>query len=143
MEALNSFMTEASVMKELKDTLWLIRSVFTEYRKQICSTFLHATFTMLRKRCRYSKDSAGNCMFKAKNENARTKVWNMFKVNNRSGVFIVNFDYISHLALVSLLLTLTMQTATEELCKKLWTWLGRRYKLQLHTVGQQLWQPGI
>ena len=49
MEALNSFMTEASVMKELKDTLWLIRSVFTEYWKQICSTFLHTTFTMLRK----------------------------------------------------------------------------------------------
>ena len=36
----------------------------------------------------------------------------MFKVNNkwrRSGVFIVNFEYISHLALVILLLTLNMQ----------------------------------
>ena len=41
----------------------------------------------------------------------------MFKVNNktperhhwrRSGVFIVNFDHISHLALVFLLLTLNM-----------------------------------
>ena len=40
----------------------------------------------------------------------------MFKVNNkdtrrkrRSGVFIVNFEHISHLVLVFLLLTLNMQ----------------------------------
>ena len=36
----------------------------------------------------------------------------MFKVNNkdtRSGIFIVNFEHISHLVLVFLLLTLNMQ----------------------------------
>ena len=37
----------------------------------------------------------------------------MFKINNkdrrRSGVFIVNFEHISHLILVFLLLTLNMQ----------------------------------
>ena len=40
----------------------------------------------------------------------------MFKVNNKvtrttplAGIFIVNFEHISHLALVSLLLTLSMQ----------------------------------
>ena len=39
------------------------------------------------------------------------KVWNMFKVNNKdtcSGVFIINFEYVSHLVLVFLLLTLNM-----------------------------------
>ena len=44
-------------------------------------------------------------------------VWNMFEVNNkdterrqwrRFGVFIVNFEHISNLALVLLLLTLNM-----------------------------------
>ena len=39
------------------------------------------------------------------------QVWNMFKVNNKDtrtmpGVFIVNFEHISHLVLVFLLLTL-------------------------------------
>ena len=33
----------------------------------------------------------------------------MFKVNNRSGIFIVNFEHISHLVLVFLLLTLNKQ----------------------------------
>ena len=37
----------------------------------------------------------------------------MFKINNkdrrRSGIFIVNFEHISHLILVFLLLTLNMQ----------------------------------
>ena len=35
----------------------------------------------------------------------------MFKVNNKdtySGVFIINFEYVSHLVLVFLLLTLNM-----------------------------------
>ena len=43
-------------------------------------------------------------------------MWNMFKINNkgtrttrRSGVFIVKFEHISHLALVFLLLTLNMK----------------------------------
>ena len=40
------------------------------------------------------------------------KMWNMFKVNNkdnrRSGVFIINFEHISHLVLVFLLLTFNM-----------------------------------
>ena len=33
------------------------------------------------------------------------KVWNMFKVKRRSSVFIVNFEHISHLSSVFLLLT--------------------------------------
>ena len=40
-----------------------------------------------------------------------SKVWNMFKVNNKdtcSGVFIINFEHVSHLVLVFLLLTLNM-----------------------------------
>ena len=54
---------------------------------------------------------AGSYMFKVNNRNTRTKVWNMFKVNNkdtkttpiafwnlrRFGVFIINFEHISHL----------------------------------------------
>ena len=46
------------------------------------------------------------------------------KVNNRntrtsSGVFIVNFEHISHLALVFLLLTLNMQMSTRKLFAKI------------------------
>ena len=56
---------------------------------------------------------AGNYMFKVSNKNTRTRCENMFKVNNkdtwrRSGVFIVNFEHISHLALVFLLFTFNM-----------------------------------
>ena len=35
-------------------------------------------------------------------------VWNMFKVNYKN-TFIINFEHISHLVLVFLLLTLNMQ----------------------------------
>ena len=36
-------------------------------------------------------------------------MWNMFKVNNKDkSIFIVNFEHISHLALVFLLLALNM-----------------------------------
>ena len=54
---------------------------------------------------------AGNNMFKINNRNTRTRceissklTINMFKVNN---VFIVNFEHISHLGLVFLLLPLS------------------------------------
>ena len=49
---------------------------------------------------------AGNYMFKVNNRNTTTKVQNMFKVINKDtkttplalfGVFIVNFEHISHL----------------------------------------------
>ena len=51
------------------------------------------------------KVTCSNYMFKVNNRNTRTKVWNIFKVNNkdtkmmprRFGVFIVNFEHISHL----------------------------------------------
>ena len=37
-------------------------------------------------------------------------MWNMLEVSNKdTSVFIINFDYISHLALVFLLLTLNMK----------------------------------
>ena len=57
---------------------------------------------------------AGNCIF---NRNARTRCELCSKLTiktperrqwRRSGVFIVNFEHISHLALVFLLLTLNM-----------------------------------
>ena len=61
---------------------------------------------------------AGIYMLKVNNKNTRTRCNYMFKVNNedtrakrqwrRSGVFIVNFEHISHLVLVFLLLTLNM-----------------------------------
>ena len=41
---------------------------------------------------------AGNYMFKVNNRNTRAR--------RRSGIFIVNFEHISHLVLVFLLLTL-------------------------------------
>ena len=54
---------------------------------------------------------AGNNMFKVNSRNTRTRceissklTINMFKVNN---VFIVNFEHISHLGLVFLLLPLS------------------------------------
>ena len=34
------------------------------------------------------------------------RVWNKFKFRRRSGAFIINFEHISHLFLVFLLLTL-------------------------------------
>ena len=46
-------------------------------------------------------DPAGIYLLKVSNRNTRTKVWNMFKVNNKhqndancSSVSIVNFEYI-------------------------------------------------
>ena len=58
---------------------------------------------------------AGNYMFKADNRNTRARCEICSKLTiktpeqrhwRRSGVFIVNFEHISHLALVFLLLTL-------------------------------------
>ena len=60
--------------------------------------------------------SVDNYMFKVNNRNTRTRCGICSKLTiktperrqrRRSGVFIVNFDYISHLALVLLLLTLS------------------------------------
>ena len=56
---------------------------------------------------------AGNCMFKVNNRNTRTRCEICSKLTiktperRRSGVFIVNFEHISHLVLVFLLLTLS------------------------------------
>ena len=59
--------------------------------------------------------TAGNYMFKVKNRNTRTRCEMCSKftiktperrLRRRSGVFIVNFEHISHLVLVFLLLTL-------------------------------------
>ena len=59
---------------------------------------------------------AGNHMFKVKNRNSRTKCEICSKLTiktpelrnwHRSGVFIVNFEHISHIVLVSLFLTLS------------------------------------
>ena len=59
---------------------------------------------------------AGNYMFKVNNKNTRTRCEICSKLTiktperrhwRRSGIFIVNFEHISHLALVVLLLTLS------------------------------------
>ena len=59
---------------------------------------------------------AGNYMFKVNNRNTRTRCEICSKLTiktperrqwRRSGVFIVNFEHISHLVLVFLLLTLS------------------------------------
>ena len=60
---------------------------------------------------------ADNYMFKVNNRNTRKRcqIYSKFTIKtpercqwHRSGVFIVNFEHISHLALVFLLLTLTI-----------------------------------
>ena len=61
-----------------------------------------------------SSNPAGNYMFKVNNRNtrARCKICLKLKIKTperRYGVFIVNFEYISHLVLVFLLLTLSRQ----------------------------------
>ena len=62
----------------------------------------------------YACNPAGNYMFKVTNRNTRTKCETCLKLTiktpdrrnwRRSGVFIVNFEHISHFALVFLLLT--------------------------------------
>ena len=59
---------------------------------------------------------AGNCMFKVNNRHTRTRSEICSKLTiktpqrrqwRRSGVFIVNYEHISHLVLVFLLLTLS------------------------------------
>ena len=64
---------------------------------------------------------AGNSMFKVNNRNTRTSCEICSKLTiktqerrqwRRSGVFIVNFEHISHFVLVFLLLTLSRQTPT-------------------------------
>ena len=49
---------------------------------------------------------AGNYMLKVNNRNTRTRCETCSKLNNK-GIFIVNFEHISHLVLVFLLLTLS------------------------------------
>ena len=49
---------------------------------------------------------AGNYMLKVNNRNTRTRCEICSKSNNK-GIFIVNFEHISHLVLVFLLLTLS------------------------------------
>ena len=49
---------------------------------------------------------AGNYMLKVNNRNTRTRCEICSKLNNK-GIFIVNFEHISHLVLVFLLLTLS------------------------------------
>ena len=71
------------------------------------------TFVLLRKRF-FSPVPVGNYMFKVNNRNTRTRCEIGSKLTiktperyhwRRSGVFVVNFEHISHLVLVLLLLT--------------------------------------
>ena len=63
---------------------------------------------------KFSPDPVGNYMFKVNNRNTRTSCGVCSKLTiktperrhwHRSGIFIVNFEHISHLVLVFLLLT--------------------------------------
>ena len=75
----------------------------------------------------------GVYMFKVNNKNTRRRFEIFSKLTiktperhwSRSGVFIVNFEYISHLALVFLLLTLTRQMSAEYdhlISFQVWPW---------------------
>ena len=57
---------------------------------------------------------AGSYMFKINNKDTRKRPW------RRSGIFIVNFEHISHLALVFLLLTLSREMSTGLLTYEIW-----------------------
>ena len=75
-----------------------------DLEKGNCKTFLKLVIRVI----------AGNCMFKVNNRNTRTRCdlprkspYSVRIQERRSGVFIVNFEHISHLVLVFLLLTLS------------------------------------
>ena len=71
-----------------------------------------------------TSNPTGNYMFKDNNKNTRTRCEICLKLIiktpeqcqwPRSGVFFVNFEHISHLVLVLLLLTLSMQLPAAKL----------------------------
>ena len=71
---------------------------------------------------------AGKYMFKVNNRNTRRRCEICSKLTikipeprhwRRSGIFIVNFEHISHLALVFLLLTLSRKMAAGSECRKI------------------------
>ena len=67
---------------------------------------------------------AGNYMFKVNNRNTRTRceICSTLTIKiperrrSRSGIFVINFEHISHLVLVYLLLTLNMYLPAGEAC---------------------------
>ena len=72
-------------------------------------------FAKLKKEKKFGLHPAGNYLFKVNNRNTRTRCEICSKLTIKepeqrrsSGVFIVNFEHISHLALVILLSTLNM-----------------------------------
>ena len=82
-----------------------IKNIFMLFEKIILGKQLHnkifrsLTYTFYNKYCPFP---ASICLLKANNSNTR-KTWSHWR---RSSVFIVNFEYVSHIFLVLLLLTL-------------------------------------
>ena len=84
--------------------------------------FYHfALFFNFHQVCFKQYNPVGNCMFKVSNRNTRARceicsrlsLMTLEKLDwRRSGVFNVNFEHISHLVLLFLLLTLRMQMPT-------------------------------
>ena len=86
----------------------------TQKHMQTCFSIYFTAFEnsgTLMERIGTDENPAGNYMFNVKNRNTRTRceVCSKLtvKVRRRSGVCIVNFEYISHLVLAFLLLTLS------------------------------------
>ena len=63
-------------------------------------------------------------MFKVNNRNTRARCEICSKLIHRSGVIIVNFEHISHLVLVFLLLTLNMKLPVEVRGKAIIFWFS-------------------
>ena len=62
-------------------------------------------------------------MFKVNYKDVRTPLvsfWCFYCYRRRSGVFIINFEHISHLALMFLLLNLNMRLPTGMVCYNPW-----------------------
>ena len=83
-----------------------IRTLFTQYKVII------KTYDVIVLYSQYHEHwLAGNYMFQVNNRNTRTRCdicsKLTIKIRRRSSVFTVNFEYISHLVLVLLLLTLS------------------------------------
>ena len=104
-ETLGSRSFWALVNRNLKNLLWSFRQL----RLKIIIHFWHTWPP-----CDFP---AGNCMFKVNNTNTRTRceIYSKLTIKiperrqwRRSGIFIVNFEHISHLLLVFLLLNLSM-----------------------------------
>ena len=101
---------------QINNTTRKLRNISFGRSFEIVSTFLVGNSTTSHYLIKYNNYPAGNCMFKVNNRNTRARCEICSKLTikipercqlRRSGIFIVNFEHISHLVLVFLLLTLS------------------------------------